>query len=523
MLKQGILYNYSKLRFPSMEHLLLLGICAVAVFGWSDSMNSRLILAKQYYTLSALSAAALIFAIKFFRTGILKIDFSTVAWIFTIICTAEAIYAIGQWVGLANSDVIYKVAGHFDNPAGLAACLCVGMPFVIYLYDKGNSKIFLLCGITLLCAVILAKSRTGIIAIVILLTNYTLGKTGMGAAKRSWIIAGTLLISIAGGYFLKSESADGRILIWLSSLSMLRDSIWTGHGPGAFRQLYMDYQADWLDTHPDSAYAMLADNTVYPFNEFLNLALCFGITGLIILCVLSALIFRMGFKNQTPEKITSLYVLATIAFISLFSYPFTYPLTWIAVAVGVTVIVKDNIKMTRLRKQISSIVIFIGAACSLYALVQKIGIQHKWKDAYKYHDITAYQQIEQNLEEDYFFLYNYAVELLDKELIDQSLYVALKCDRLVANYELELLLGDIYAMKGNVEPAEQHYYRAASMCPCRFIPYNQLYDLYIANGYNEKGLSIARKVIDKPIKVRSRPVLQIRFKMKKALGLTEDV
>lgn len=78
-------------------------------------------------------------------------------------------------------------------------------------------------------------------------------------------------------------------------------------------------------------------------------------------------------------------------------------------------------------------------------------------------------------------------------------------------------------MKGNVEPAEQHYYRAASMCPCRFIPYNQLYDLYIANGYNEKGLSIARKVIDKPIKVRSRPVLQIRFKMKKALGLTEDV
>lgn len=366
MLKQGILYNYSKLRFPSMEHLLLLGICAVAVFGWSDSMNSRLILAKQYYTLSALSSAALIFAIKFFRTGILKIDFSTVAWIFTIICTAEAVYAIGQWVGLANSDVIYKVAGHFDNPAGLASCLCVGMPFVIYLYDKGNSKAFLLCGITLLCAVILAKSRTGIIAVVILLTNYTLGKTG--------IIA----------------------------------------------------------------------------------------------------------------------------------------------------IVKDTIKMTKLSKRRWSIVIFIGAAYSLWLSVQKIEMQYKWKNAYKNHDITAYQYIESYLDEDIFFLYNYAVELLDKGLTDKSLNVALKCDKLLANYDLELLLGDIYAIKGDIEQAELHYYRAASMCPCRYMPYNQLYDLYIANGYNEKGLSIARKVIDKPIKVRSRPVMQIRFKMKKALGLTED-
>lgn len=49
-----------------------------------------------------------------------------------------------------------------------------------------------------------------------------------------------------------------------------------GHGFDAFRAHYMDYQANYLSQYPNNEYAMLADNVISPFNEYLNVALSCG-------------------------------------------------------------------------------------------------------------------------------------------------------------------------------------------------------------------------------------------------------
>lgn len=91
------------------------------------------------------------------------------------------------------------------------------------------------------------------------------------------IITCCLFISLLfGSYFLKKDSADGRLLIWNCSWRMIIDSPMYGHGFDAFRAHYMDYQANYLSQYPNNEYAMLADNVISPFNEYLNVALSCG-------------------------------------------------------------------------------------------------------------------------------------------------------------------------------------------------------------------------------------------------------
>lgn len=80
-----------------------------------------------------------------------------------------------------------------------------------------------------------------------------------------------------GLYFYRSGSADARQLIWRVSLDMIADRPLTGFGPGNFPRYYMLYQADWFRAHPDSEFAAVADNAVYPFNEYIKLAVETGI------------------------------------------------------------------------------------------------------------------------------------------------------------------------------------------------------------------------------------------------------
>ena len=47
---------------------------------------------------------------------------------------------------------------------------------------------------------------------------------------------------------------------------MIKDKPITGHGIGAFEAKYMDYQAAYFKTYPDSKFVMLADNVKHPFN-----------------------------------------------------------------------------------------------------------------------------------------------------------------------------------------------------------------------------------------------------------------
>ena len=49
-----------------------------------------------------------------------------------------------------------------------------------------------------------------------------------------------------------------------------------GYGYGGFQANYMDEQAQFFRTHPNSRYAQLADDVKSPFNEYLGVLTEFG-------------------------------------------------------------------------------------------------------------------------------------------------------------------------------------------------------------------------------------------------------
>ena len=81
----------------------------------------------------------------------------------------------------------------------------------------------------------------------------------------------------------------------------------------------------------------------------------------------------------------------------------------------------------------------------------------------------------------------------------------------------KILFGDIYKKLKMHKKAEYSYLQASVMCPCRFYPLNLLYDLYKETGNEQKALVVATKIVNKPIKVKSPVITQIKYKMKQAV------
>lgn len=59
-----------------------------------------------------------------------------------------------------------------------------------------------------------------------------------------------------------------------------------------FQAKYMDYQAKYFERNPNSEFINLADNVKYPFNEFIKIAVEFGLVGLILIGLFTLLLFR---------------------------------------------------------------------------------------------------------------------------------------------------------------------------------------------------------------------------------------
>lgn len=88
-----------------------------------------------------------------------------------------------------------------------------------------------------------------------------------------------------------------------------------------------------------------------------------------------------------------------------------------------------------------------------YKLCMRIDAEYKW-NAIAYfptnENVRAYKDLMPILGDDPYFLYNYAVALYGKGCLEESLNVALQCRTYWADYDLELLLGDIYLDKMNI-------------------------------------------------------------------------
>lgn len=463
------------------------------------------------------------YSIRIFRCMYVEINAWKIGITIVSCCSLQAVYGLLQYFDLVSFHSIHTITGCFDNPAGFAGSLCAGLPFVGFWLLSENNKYVRYLGwviaFIIIMAVGLSHSRAGMISVAALCIVFMWQKFRLNRVLK-YVVLSSLILLMIGSYWMKKDSADGRILIWQCSLEMVKDAPWIGHGIGSFEAHYMDYQADYFKQHEQSRFSMLADNVKQPFNEYIGVLLNFGVIGLLLLAAMIGIIIYCYEKHPTTEKKIAFYSLIGIGTFSLFSYPFTYPFVWIVTFLSIFMITGEYIKPLFCRVWIKNTVCVFVLGCSLfgfYKLIDRIGAELEWGKASVsyYESMPVYEKLEKKFESNPYFLYNYAAVLQEKKQYDRSLQVALECRQYWADYDLELVIGENYQQLSKPQLAEEYYKSASLMCPSRFLPLYKLFHLYKENGRIEKALAMAETVISKPMKIKTASIRMIKREMER--------
>lgn len=509
-----------------ISHCLFAVLCLGSLFICSRQFTDSYIVPKWCFALFVLFVALIFVAFKMIFSKPDKekqTDVSVYGFIIVLSCFLQAVLGIMQFSGLFQTSSHFEVTGSFENPAGFAACLCAGLPFIAFLSLENNHKYIRyagwVAGGVMAVAIVLSQSRAAIVSIAVICITILCIKFFCKRWVKYLSFAGFVLL-LTGCYWLKKDSADGRLLIWQCDVNMVKDAPWFGHGIGSFEAHYMDYQADYFRQSGQSRYSLLAGNVKRPFNEFLGILLIFGFCGLLVVFIMIALLVYCYWKYPCMEKIVALYSLASIGIFSLFSYPLTYPFTWVIIFVCVCILIKEYMVRILTLSVIKNVLCILVVLCSLggiYKLAGYVKSEKEWGEASRLalcgaYDkaLPLYEKLEITLDDNPYFLYNYAAILLENKQYEESLYTALRCRKYWADYDLELIIGESYQNLKKYELAEKYFNSASMMCPSRFLPLYKLFHLYKKIGDRNRILCVAGMIIDKPMKFKTPAIRMMK-------------
>lgn len=434
----------------------------------------------------------------------------------------EILYSILQLVGLVPDNYRYSYfSGSLNNPAVFGMLLSFCIPISVYYATKteGRARVLweflsLLYGVF----IVLSDSRTAILAsvcgIVVILIIEIESFQKLFSCKCSRYIG---LISIVAFcvamYYYKRNSADGRFLIWTVCMEMIKEKPWFGWGFDGYIAQYMNYQADYMNANPKSPFILLAGETQNPFNEFLHIAILYGVpcaavfTGMII--------FLVWFIKSRVNAFKSI-LLSTVCVLIVwcfFSYPFNISFVWLIILFVILCLVPNEIHLYRPKIYVSMALVL--STCSLYLL--GASATHDFRRLYvqessihwNYNQIVeTYESMYSDYHEDFNFLYNYGALLHLHGDYSRSLKVFQQGTKYLSDYNMMLLMGDDYQKLERYEEAIACYKRAGEMIPSRYLPLYYQMKLYQESEDWNESHRIAHIILEKKNKIKKSKITQ---------------
>jgi len=445
-----------------------------------------------------------------------------------------SLWSMGQFFGLLPSyNTSFTITGPFDNPAGISVSLAVLLPFSLYCFRYSEKRFRLFAFITtslVISVIILSKARTAIFSGVIILIFFSVYRLKERNIKiypiHYTVIFVVSLLLLTGLFFIKKDSANGRLLIWKCSTQLISRSPVLGYGGNGFNANYMNEQASYFTKHPDSKYQMIADNVRHPFNEILKWIVNYGIIGLCLTLLLIVIPLWTSRKNDSPELFFIQLSFLSIGVCILFSYPFNYPfIRLMAVALLAFALAANPQKNTTITNgYLSKVIALLFSMGLLCATAYQFFYEHEWHQVANKslsgqttQMLPKYKSLYTHLRHKDLFLYNYAAELNVVGYYDKSLQIAHECDSLWADYDLQLLMADNYLQLQQYKEAERYLKDAAAMCPVKFMPLYLLVELYLETGRKEEARILAQKILVKEVKIPSLIISSINNKMQNLL------
>lgn len=445
----------------------------------------------------------------------------------SVLCLILSLHAILQFFFIIPSHSLFRITGTFDNPSGYALIQSLLFPFPLSLclvkHEKVLVKFLAILAIVLVSlSIILSGSRCGILAccasfLIMMRTNNRLQDRIKRHKVLTVICLLLMVLSCLILYFMKQESADGRILVWQVCLDMIKVHPLSGYGFHGFENSYMDCQAEYFKQHPDSPYTMLADNITHPYNEFLLITVNFGILGLVVIvCLVSLLVFGL-LKSKNNMCRTWMAVITSLLIFSTFSYPFNYPQAWLFLLLTIIFAIPDkkvkslaHLSYVRYPLVVAFILLLCLSVRHSYLNMCWTEISRRALAGQTERMLPYYEEMLPQMSNNPMFLYNYAAELNYAEKYTESLEITKACTKIYNDYDIQLLLADNQENTGDLEASINTYRHASYMIPCRFIPLDGLMRVYQKRGDIACADSVARMIQQKHVKVSSSVVDNIK-------------
>lgn len=542
-----IIKRYKKGLFPFtlFDFLILLyGIITIFI---SSAINQSEAITKHILL-------ALIIAFYFYGKVAIRIQKSNLFWmILAILLTGliEAIWGLRQLYGFDYSQhARFKLTGSFFNPGPYACYLSVILPVAFYYLLRNSSccqiklrprywPVYLRWGIAVVTvaaiSVVLpaAMSRAswlaatggcGMVILYYLLQNrkvrvyyHTYKKRCIGVLP---VLLLLVVIGCIGMYYLKKDSADGRILIWkISTQAILHHP--KGVGIGNFSGAYGQEQAAYFTSDRGTEQERyVAGNPEYGFNEFLQICLEQGILPFLLYMIIVVHSLYVGCKRRKVAPTASLVALLIA---SMTSYPFSVlPFLIVLAFLLAWIHADENGKsMPELTLYFTLAGVVLTGIC-LYNRYPTYDAYKKWKRcSLLYHSgvyqnaVKEYRLIYPLLSDQLTFLFEYAQCLSKSEQYEESNDVLSKAARISCDPMLYNIMGKNYQALRQYDKAEQCYEMSANIVPNRIYPYYLMALMYEEMGEYKKAKVAAQIVLAKEPKVQSTAIREMRDNMKK--------
>jgi len=344
-----------------------------------------------------------------------------------------------------------------------------------------------------------------------------------------------LISSFTGMYYLKKDSADGRLLMWKVSLYALAQNP-LGIGLGHFSNAYGEAQeAYFASGNASETEKFVAGNPEYGFNEFLQISIESGILALMLFIGMLVCAFRGLIKSKNWGMMGSLVALLVF---SCFSYPFSVLPFLIIFVFLLAMSTINNAQITQVRKTnenitaIRTVRIISIPICCLIVTAFCLWKQYPVYNAYKqwksyqmyyqtgmYKDATwKYESLYPYLNDQIQFLFEYGRSLSQSEQPEKSNVILqhamqISCDPMLYN-----IMGKNYQALKEYDLAEKSFRKSSLIVPNRIYPYYLLMKLHIETGNLDKAIANATIVLTKEPKVQSTAVKEMRVEARKLIG-----
>ena len=492
--------------------------------------------------------------------------------------TYEAWVGIRQAYGLTCSNHgLFRVTGTFFNPGpyagflapvfvGAVACAVRRHPLVCRVFrSRRNIRscrpgvwlwgvvpyVAAWCAILSISVILPATmSRAALAAVAVGCLTFCLCRSGwLRRAGRSFVehplrssavsVALLLLVAgvVAGAYFMKQDSADGRLLMWkIDTRIMLHHPLY-GVGLGAFAGAYGEEQAAYFAAGGRSdAEIHVAGCPESGFNEFLQFGAETGMPGFAGLLLMVTTAIVSAIRRSSPYG----YALFAAVVFACFSYPWSVlPLRILFVVLLAGAV---SVRMGRTKRGVcwqGYVVVSMAILCGALLLPDacnrcsaRIEARRQWSDTRIWMQSERYDYLAEDgaalmpvMKEDFRFLYDYGYALHKEGDSRRSNEILCLGARLSSDPMFWNIIGKNCETLGDDAGAERAYLRAHWMVPNRIYPLYLLAQLYAHTARPADACAVARKALSRPPKVESVQTRRMSKKLRTLLrhdGVPDD-